>query len=624
MHSLYLLDIASAVFVLAIILFRTIHKFKHHSEIAFALILYSTLFFDVFHGATEFTLEFYSEYYNLAYTFKIASFIFFAMIASGFALYTYKSISQTNEISKKHYFFIIYPIAWNIIVVLLNQIFHICLEVNENGIIYKGLYFLMFFPYIFIMIYMGVMCVIYKHSIYPSLFKTGIGIAITALIYGIIQMSSYFISFEFISYSTLYFSVTIIFTFLYLQNDWAYVDETSRLYMRSKAIEDLDCTPNASVYLLQISRFHQFNSHSGDKILNYIVSFLQGIFNRYTMYRVSSNQIMIIANGNDDIEKINVIMDKFKDPIKIDDESYYINIEIALLYKDNNYNSEHTLYLLETMLSEIDGTNKNYIIFDPDLEKEFTTREDETKKVMGAMDAGGIKPYYQGIYSLDDEKIIWCEALARLNVNGDIIPPGEFLPILESHRCVSKLDREMLIKVLKELNNMKKSGRTINVKGVSINFTADDILNPKFIKTIKALIKENEIDPSMICFEISESVVIDNFEIVKAIMLDLNDFGIHFFLDDFGTGFSNLNAVLNLPFYLIKIDKSLLDAARYNDRNQNILNGIVQAINSIGMKTLIEGVETAEDVELVKRFGVHYIQGYYYNRPGDFDKFCDK
>ena len=126
----------------------------------------------------------------------------------------------------------------------------------------------------------------------------------------------------------------------------------------------------------------------------------------------------------------------------------------------------------------------------------------------------------------------------------------------------------------------------------------------------------------MICFEISESVVIDNFDTVKAIMLDLNEFGIHFFLDDFGTGFSNLNAVLNLPFYLIKIDKSLLDAARYNDKNQNILNGIIQAINSIGMKTLIEGVETQDDVELVKRFGVHYIQGFYYNRPGEFDKFC--
>ena len=128
----------------------------------------------------------------------------------------------------------------------------------------------------------------------------------------------------------------------------------------------------------------------------------------------------------------------------------------------------------------------------------------------------------------------------------------------------------------------------------------------------------------MISFEISESVVIENFETVRAIMKDLNDFGIRFFLDDFGTGFSNLNAVLNLPFYLIKIDKSLLDAARYSDKNQNILNGIIQAINSIGMKTLIEGVETADDVELVKKFGVHYIQGYYYNRPCGFDKFCDK
>ncbi len=624
MQGLYLLDIASSVFVLAIIIFRAIHKIRNHFDIAFALILYSTLFFDLSHAAIEITMEINSQAYNLAYAFKLLSCIFFALIASGFAWYTYKAISKTNSLSKGYYLLVVYPIIWNIIVCILDLIFHICLEFNESGITYKGLYFLLFFPYIFIMIYMGLMCTIYKHSIYPTLFKTGVGIAVTALLYGILQMISYFISFDFISYTSLYFSVTIIFTFLYLQNDRIFVDETSGLYLRKKAIEDLDSTPTASVYLLQISKFHQFNSNTGDKILKNIVNFLKDIFNRYTMYRVSSNQIMIIAKGNDDIQKLNCIIDKYKDTINIDDESYYLNVKIALLYKDSKYNSEHTIYLLEAMINEIENSNKNYIIFEPELEKEFSTRENETKKVMGAMNAGGIKPYYQGIYSLDEEKIIWCEALARLNVNGSIVSPRDFLPILESHRCVSKLDREMLISVLKELKKMKDDGKTINVQGVSINFTADDILNPKFLDNIKELIKENEIDPKMISFEISESVVIENFETVRAIMKDLNDFGIRFFLDDFGTGFSNLNAVLNLPFYLIKIDKSLLDAARYSDKNQNILNGIIQAINSIGMKTLIEGVETADDVELVKKFGVHYIQGYYYNRPCGFDKFCDK
>ena len=103
----------------------------------------------------------------------------------------------------------------------------------------------------------------------------------------------------------------------------------------------------------------------------------------------------------------------------------------------------------------------------------------------------------------------------------------------------------------------------------------------------------------------------------KEIMEELNSYGIKFFLDDFGTGFSNLKAVLSLPFYLIKIDKSLLDAAKENTRNQQILGGVVKAINSIGMKTLIEGVETKEDVELVKNFGVNYIQGYYYHKPSN-------
>lgn len=108
----------------------------------------------------------------------------------------------------------------------------------------------------------------------------------------------------------------------------------------------------------------------------------------------------------------------------------------------------------------------------------------------------------------------------------------------------------MLCQVLKELKSMNDSGTRVDVKGISINFTAEDILNQSFIDEIKQMVKNQEIDPNMISFEICESVIISNFQKAKEIMEELNSYGIKFFLDDFGTGFSNLKAVLSLPFIL--------------------------------------------------------------------------
>lgn len=620
-------DFICGAFVLLILFFHYVNKTRENVSLkAVLIILFSVLFFDIFHGIAD-LLIFNHMSLSLALFFKYLSIIVFSFIASGFGIYCIDAIKDTTKLPKWHYFIVTLPILWNVMWLIINRFTNICFEANGDIIVYHGAYCLLFLCFIFSMVYMPIMCLIYKRGIYPSLFNICLTFTIVAAFYGIFQLIFTFLINKNIFFTSCFLTITTIYTYLYSRNDLINIDSMTNLYMRNRCMDDLEISDGASVYMFEIMRFHHFSSFTGDQILIEVVEFLKNIFNKYTMYRVSSNQIIVIAGKNDDISKISKINQEFRKPITIEGDDYSIDIKTSVIIKKRNETAEHTVYILEKMINQIKDTNEVFIVYSPEMKEKLDLEENDTNRIIKAINKGAVVPYYQGIYSIVDEKITWCEALARLNVNGEMIPPSKFIPILENHKCVNKLDRNMLCQVLKELKNMKDSGERVDVKGISINFTAEDILNQSFIEEIKQMVKNDEIDPNMISFEICESVIISNFQKAKEIMEELNGYGIKFFLDDFGTGFSNLKAVLSLPFYLIKIDKSLLDAAKENIRNQQILDGVVKAINSIGMKTLIEGVETKEDVELVKSIGVNFIQGYYYHKPSnmtDLNKAIEK
>ena len=588
----FLLDFLCAAFVLLIIFFHYLNRSSETiSQKSFIGILASVFLFDITHGISDLLVQFFPSI-TWVMVFKNISGVVYSLISASFATYCYKSISMTNKLPKWHYIFILFSIVWNLFWLIVNYFTNICFEPIDGMIVYHGAYCLLYLCFICSMVYMPVMCLIYKKGIYPSLYNVCFAFAFSAAAYGVLQLFFNVFVIENVYFTSCFFTLSTIYAYLYSRNDALNIDPMTNLYMRSRCLKDISLSDGSTVYMLEIMRFHHFSSFIGDKILIEVVQFLKTIFNKYTMYRVSSNQIIIIVDKSDDLSNISQINKEFRKPIIVEDDEYSISIKVSVIIKKKNETPEHTVYLLEKMISRIKDTNEFYAVYSEEMKQKFESEENDTNSIIKALNKGSVVPYYQGIYSINDEKIIWCEALARLNVDGEIISPSKFIPILESHKCVNKLDRDMLFHVLKELKTMKDLGKRVDVKGISINFTAEDILNSSFIDEIKKMVINDEIDPNMISFEINESVIISNFQKAKEIMEELNNYGIKFFLDDFGTGFSNLQAVLSLPFYLIKIDKSLLDAAREGFKNQQILDGVVKAINSIGMKTLIEGVET--------------------------------
>ena len=148
------------------------------------------------------------------------------------------------------------------------------------------------------------------------------------------------------------------------------------------------------------------------------------------------------------------------------------------------------------------------------------------------------------------------------------------------------------------------------MNAVSVNFSVYQISSPNIVDKVLNTIEKFGLSPSNIIIEITESVFIENFELINSNIEKLANAGIKFYLDDFGTGYSNLTNVISLPFSTIKMDRSLVLAMEEGSKGISLFFDLVSTFKGVGFKILVEGVETNHQNSLVERAGVDYIQGF--------------
>lgn len=226
-------------------------------------------------------------------------------------------------------------------------------------------------------------------------------------------------------------------------------------------------------------------------------------------------------------------------------------------------------------------------------------------------DSKQFQVWFQPIYSIKEKRLVYMEALSRLNGTelGDI-PPFEFVQVAETRGLIETLGNVAFQKICKFISENKDV-----IKAVSINFSVNQMSNPLIVDSVLQTIKKYNLEPSNIIMEITESIFIDNYEIVYKNMKTLADAGILFYLDDFGTGYSNFANIINLPFSTIKMDRSLVLSMEESSKNINLFKNLVSTFKDAGLKVLVEGVETQNQNYLVTKAGADYIQGYLYSRP---------
>jgi EAL domain-containing protein (putative c-di-GMP-specific phosphodiesterase class I) len=150
---------------------------------------------------------------------------------------------------------------------------------------------------------------------------------------------------------------------------------------------------------------------------------------------------------------------------------------------------------------------------------------------------------------------------------------------------------------------------------IAINLSAIQLQNDKFEETLKNLITETKVNPKFVELEITESILMKDFENSVKLLAEIRDLGINIALDDFGTGYSSLSYLKQLPINTLKIDKSFIDNIVTNERERAIVDGIIQLAQKIDLDVIAEGVETKEQIKLLKNMGCNQIQGYYFSKP---------
>lgn len=262
------------------------------------------------------------------------------------------------------------------------------------------------------------------------------------------------------------------------------------------------------------------------------------------------------------------------------------------------------------------------IAVDDDLLQEVSQGRDIERKLAAAMAQDRIEVFYQPIYSTSRRAITCAEALVRIrDEEGNLIPPGLFIPIAESNGMILRLGRLIFEKVCLFIRQhpLQELGLDYIEVNLSMVQCAHTGLATEYIDTMRRF----GIDPRQINLEITESASIDAKKALQGNMDQLIAYGVSFSLDDFGTGQSNLDYIMDLPVEITKFDRGMTQAYFISPRARQVMNAAIHMIHNMGLKIVSEGIETAEQFKAVLNLGIEYIQGYYFSRPLPQDEFLD-
>lgn len=221
---------------------------------------------------------------------------------------------------------------------------------------------------------------------------------------------------------------------------------------------------------------------------------------------------------------------------------------------------------------------------------------------------------YQEKIDIRTKEVVGIEALARwFSPDYGNISPNEFIPIITKSELIVPFGKLIFKKVILQIPNIiVKYGENIKI---SINISPIFFLYPGFHEFILDCLKEYNVIAKYIMFEITEDVFVDEMETIEKIVSKLRDVGISISLDDFGKGYSSLHYMQKIQLDELKIDKSFVENITESDRNFHLLKSICHLANSLGLKTVVEGVETLEQLELLGQTSCEVVQGFYFSYP---------
>lgn len=255
------------------------------------------------------------------------------------------------------------------------------------------------------------------------------------------------------------------------------------------------------------------------------------------------------------------------------------------------------------------------VVFDDSMLESLLMHQEMEREINAALQEGRFTFYLQPKVNLLTGKIIGAEALARrMDTNGNIIYPDIFLPLMEEDGSVVRLDRLMLQSVCADMRERLNKG--LPVVQTSVNLSRLHIQEWDAAQRLHDIVEEYGIPTSLLEFELTETILLDQFTGAQNLCNQLREYGYSLSIDDFGAGYAGVNILQELDFDVLKLDRRFLaEEEPLRRRNRAILPRIIESLNDLDIASVCEGVETVEQCKYLAEIGCQFAQGYYFSKP---------
>jgi diguanylate cyclase (GGDEF)-like protein len=380
------------------------------------------------------------------------------------------------------------------------------------------------------------------------------------------------------------------------------------------------------MFYADINNFKYFNETygyaAGDEVLRLFKQHFLSLNKHYILgCRIFSDYFIGMTSLNNPlverklIQEIQMINRSFQKKIQHIYPESSIHIVAGVVLIDNKKLDIQTYIDNANQARKIAKYNRSIcVIFNKDMEAERKKYYRITSIAEEALKNDEFYFVLQPKIDLKTKRTVGAEALVRWSrPDGTVVYPNEFVPIFEQNGFITKLDFYVYDKVCEYLLHRIKHGKEI--VPISVNVSRAHLKQDNFAKKVIRLVEQHQIAPEYLEFELTENIFLENSEQAKETLIELKNYGFKVSMDDFGSGYSSLNLLMNLEFDILKLDKDFLTDNIISKKEEVVIKSIIRMAKLMNMTVLCEGVETKEQVDFLERMQCDMVQGYYFGRP---------
>jgi len=376
---------------------------------------------------------------------------------------------------------------------------------------------------------------------------------------------------------------------------------------------------------VDVDRFNSIGDHLGQEKSDFILKVVTGrithslrIFD--TTFRSGAHSFLIILEHDISIDIVAHLMEKMAaqigKPVEIDGETFFMSASIgASVFPRDADDAASLIQRAKLAMHEArKGGTGLYRFYDQELDQAVQTRISVERYLARAVDNSEFVLLYQPKIHAASQKISGLEALIRWkHPRGDIVGPGEFIPVAEETGLIRKIGDWALEEACRQLAVWQQRGyRPVQV---SVNLSAHQITQTGLCAFVKETLQKYLVSPSLLDLEITETVAMQDFDSTVSILEQLHAIGVTVSIDDFGTGHSSLSYLKKLTANTLKIDQSFIRGLPNDVEDEFIVTTLIGLAHRMGLKVVAEGVEVVEQVDFLTRSSCDELQGYYFSRP---------